>query len=362
MLEKSATFLNWYSAMKMTPIAQKNNVVGPVAISGELLVPDRSVSHLIAIGTSKTPAELYVERHVPGESQRVAQIKADHAAVLLGFKNANSIRWDLINYTHAVVLRSELQKCRARSGDLLSPSTMNHTLIAFRQMAKMAWLCGTIAADQYKILSSIELIGGSRKKVRELPMTADVEALIDACFQDKGVAGARDAAIVTLAFGAGLRRSELVNIRYPDHLYENQCSLHVRGKGNKDRIMPIEPYMLDVIKTWVEDVRGEQPGYLFVRIRKNYDIMDTPLSPAAVRFILERRCLQAGIKVVRPHDARSAYGTNLLNNGTSLVTVRDLLGHSSVTTTERYTQVSQNDMRNAERNNLYILSLLRKTK
>jgi site-specific recombinase XerD len=325
----------------------------PVA---EFLPSDKSVASLLANGKNESPAQIYVKRHTSPESQRVARVKAESVAYMLGYDNPDYIRWDRVNYTDAINMRSALMRAKTAHGNTLSPATVNHTIIAFRQMAKIAWLMGIIDHEQHSVLKSIEQMPGTREKIRDLPMPSDVEALIDSCFEDPTSAGARDAAIITLAFGAGLRRSEITNIIYPDHLIYSQSALQVIGKGNKQRLMPLAPYMIDIIDTWVKDVRGEQRGPLFHRIRKNGDIQSEKLTPQAIRFILEQRCLKAGVKIIRPHDARSAYGTNLLNNGTDIITVRNLLGHSSVTTTERYMQVKQNDMAKAVNNNLNILS------
>lgn len=322
----------------------------------EVIPATDTYAGLITASPTSTPAEIYVKKHTTAESMRVAKVKADHVGYLLGYSSGATIKWRDVSYYHAIELRAKLTTSKNNKGEPLSPSTMNHTLIAFRQMAKIAWMMGIIEHKQYNVLCTVEMMRGNRRKIRNLPMSHDVEALIDVCMQDPSPAGPRDAAIITLAFGAGLRRAEITNIMYPRDLLYRQSALNVIGKGNKQRLMPLEHYMFDVISTWVDDTRGDHPGPLFSRIRKNGDIEPQKLTPAAIRYILEQRCLQAGIPIIRPHDARSAYGTNLLSNGTDLVTVRNLLGHSSVSTTERYMQVDQDDMRDAVKNNLSILS------
>ena len=338
----------------MTNLVLKQDDDEPLNV--EVIPGDNSYASIIARSNSESPAQVYVKKHTSSESQRVARSKAESVAFLLGYSDPNLIRWERVTYSDAINLRAQLLTAKNQQGLPISPATANHTIIAFRQMAKIAWLMGLIDHNHHAVLKSLEPARGTREKIRDLPMPKDIETLIDACFEDPTPAGARDAAIIILAFGAGLRRSEITNIIYPDHLLYSKSSLHVIGKGNKQRVMPLAPYMIDIIDTWVKDVRGEQRGYLFHRIRKNGDIEIGKLSPAAIRFILEQRCLKAGIKIIRPHDARSAYGTNLLNNGTDIITVRNLLGHSSVTTTERYMQVKQNDMAKAVNNNLDILT------
>jgi integrase/recombinase XerD len=329
------------------------------ALTGELLAHDRSLAKIINDGNCKTPAELYISKHSTSEAQRVASVKVEQVALLLGFTNANQIRWDVLNYTHANLLKSRLLNCKNQFGETLAPATINHTLTAFRQMAKCAWLMKQINNEQMAALQAVEHVRGSRVKERSLPIPVDIEKLLDVCFQDNGVAGARDAAIIIIAFGAGLRRSEIVQLQYPRHLNEKQSYLLVRGKGNKERKLPLEPYMLDVIQTWIYDVRGDHPGALFTRIRKGDDIQDGQLTPAAVRYILEQRCLEAGVSIIRPHDARHAYATDLLKNKADIVTVKNLLGHSSIATTEKYIHKHEDDMRNAVRDNLSLFSKLK---
>lgn len=319
---------------------------------GELLHEDRSLAKIVADGKSKTPAQLYINKHSSDEARRVATVKVNQVAYLLGFENADAIRWDILNYTHANNFKAKLLTAKNMHGEILAPATINHTITAFRQMAKCAWLMRIIDIEQLEVLKSLEQIKGTRAKQRNLPMSEDIEKLLDSCFTDHSLAGARDAAIIVVAFGAGLRRSEIANLMYPRHLNEKNSNLLVRGKGNKERIMPLEPYMLDIIQTWIYDVRGENSGPLFSRIRKGDDIQNEPLSPAAIRYILEQRCIKAGVNIIRPHDARHTFASSLIKNGADIVAVKNLLGHSSITTTERYIHKHQDDMVNAVRDNL----------
>lgn len=323
-------------------------------LSGQLITDHRTVTSVISDKSNSTPAQAYIKKHANSEAQRVASVKVKHVAQLLGFKNADQIAWEQVTFNHANYLRSKLMEATNRFGESLSPSTINHTLTAFRQMAKLAWRMGIMSAEIYEHVKSIEPVRGERVGLRALPVPDDITALLDCCFADPGVAGARDAAIITLAFGAGLRRSELVGLMYPRHIDEQDSSIIVRGKGNKERRIPLAHYMLDVLQTWIHDVRGNHSGPLFSRVRKGDDIASEALSDEAVRYILERRCLQAGVKPIKPHDARHTYASNLLANNTDLVTVSKLLGHASIVTTQRYIHKHMKDMRDAVNNNLTI--------
>lgn len=312
----------------------------------EVIPSDQTIHKLIQRNPTRSAAQIYIARHSTPESRRVAESKCEHVAVLLGYKNANSILWAAVNFDMANKLRSDLMESRGPLGDYLAPTTMNHTLIAFRGMVRVAWLSGQISKEQYDVLSTVEPVPGVRKKIIHLPTDRDIQDLIDVCYKDVRSAGARDAAIFALAFGAGLRRSELVGL-HVNHIDKRSNQVLVRGKGNKDRLLPLTAQTMDMIHTWVEDVRGEQPGHLFNRIRKGDVILDAGLTPQAIRHIFMTRCKEAGIEFVKPHTARATYASTILANGSNILVVRDLLGHSSVTTTEIYTHTNQEQMKSA---------------
>jgi len=135
----------------------------------------------------------------------------------------------------------------------------------------------------------------------------------------------RNNLILDFLFYTGVRVSELVNIRGNDYHKEQ---LWIYGKGNKVRFVCIPP--------WLEKYFNHSPNYLFVN-RNN-----KPLATLVIRQIIQQRLKSAGIKKpITPHSFRRSFATLLHNNGTKLTTIQNLLGHDSITTTEKYIQNNQ---------------------
>ncbi len=146
--------------------------------------------------------------------------------------------------------------------------------------------------------------------------------------------------------GCGLRRSEVIDLDYASILPQEQALL-VRGKGNKERLAFMPATVWQRIYTWTETVRGEQDGPLFTRIRAGDSVTDERMTPQAVYHILNERRTQSGIDECAPHDLRRTFASMMLDNGEDLITVRDAMGHASVTTTQKYDRRGDERLRRA---------------
>jgi len=113
-------------------------------------------------------------------------------------------------------------------------------------------------------------------------------------------------------------------------------SLKVLGKGNKERLAFLPDGAFRRLEVWVEEVRGDVPGPLFSRVRRYDDLTYDRLSSQAVYHILNTRRVQAGIEKCAPHDLRRTFASSMLGNGEDLITVKDAMGHASLTTTQKY--------------------------
>ena len=157
----------------------------------------------------------------------------------------------------------------------------------------------------------------------------------------------RDRAIVELLYGAGIRVGELVSLDVRDlnlHLGE----VRVVGKGRKERIMPLPSLALEALEEWV--TARQRPGVLaeplFVSLRPRRDSEARRLGARDVRRVLRRRAIAAGITDrVHPHRLRHSYATHLLDMGADLREIQELLGHASLSTTQKYTAVSVEHLR-----------------
>lgn len=155
---------------------------------------------------------------------------------------------------------------------------------------------------------------------------------------------ARNDALIELLYGAGLRVSEVARLDTPD-LSLDERLVRVLGKGRKERIVPIGRATAHALRAWLavrdelaerQPVHAGDPGpAVFLHYRGGR------LSTRSIARVLEVRCLSAGLsRVVSPHALRHSFATHLLDAGADVRSVQELLGHSSLSTTQRYTHLS----------------------
>lgn len=202
---------------------------------------------------------------------------------------------------------------------------------------------------QWLVRQSIQKINpmleiDSPKKEHRLPVALSVDEvtkLLDQPDVTKKL-GIRDRALLETLYATGIRVSELINLKFSD-LHEELKLLKVLGKGSKERLIPISDVAISWIKSYQEKVRdplllksGKYTDTIFLNNRGG------TLTRQAVWQIIKRYCQMAGIKKnVTPHTLRHTFATHLLENGADLRVVQEILGHSDISTTQIYTNLSQ---------------------
>jgi integrase/recombinase XerC len=147
---------------------------------------------------------------------------------------------------------------------------------------------------------------------------------------------ARDLAVVTLLYGCGLRISEALSL--PASALPVQGTLRIRGKGGKERLVPVIPAATRAVADYVAalPVPIDPDGPLFRGARGG------PLNPRAIQKVMEQARLQLGLPAsATPHALRHSFATHLLAAGGDLRAIQELLGHASLSTTQGYTAVDQ---------------------
>lgn len=159
--------------------------------------------------------------------------------------------------------------------------------------------------------------------------------------------GERNRCIVEVLYGCGLRVSELVNLKISDINFKENY-IRVLGKGSKIRLVPLADFTAEVITTYKTGARAAgtiQANFEdFLFLNRN----GRPLTRNMVFIIIKNLAAQAGIrKNISPHTFRHSYATHLLQNGADLRFIQEMLGHSSITTTEIYTHLQTRELRDA---------------
>lgn len=149
----------------------------------------------------------------------------------------------------------------------------------------------------------------------------------------------RDAAILELFYSSGLRLSELSSLNIED-IDQTNGSIRVIGKGNKERIVPIGSFALNAIQHYLKKVELYNGPLFLSKVKKR-------ISNRAIGDILKKYLKASNIPIdITPHKLRHSFATHLLDNGADLRTVQSMLGHSSLSTTQIYTHVTKERLRN----------------
>ena len=158
--------------------------------------------------------------------------------------------------------------------------------------------------------------------------------------------GARNRAIIEVLFSCGLRVSELVNMKLSD-LYLEDRVLLVRGKGNKERLVPVSNKAIADLKRWFFDrnlmkIKPGEDDYVFLNRRGAH------LTRTMILIMVKRQAEEAGIKkTISPHPFRHSFATALLQGGADLRSIQAMLGHEKIDTTLVYTHISNEQLRKA---------------
>lgn len=214
-----------------------------------------------------------------------------------------------------------------------------------RKLSSLRTFYKFLVLNNYSKNNPFQLIS-SPKKEKKIPRFINYQG-IEEIFNIpdiKTMEGQREKVILEVLYGSGIRVSELVNIKLKDIDFSNKTIL-IFGKGSKERIVPFGDYALDAMKCFIDDGRNRylgdtQSDYLIVG--KN----EPNLTTRRIEQIIDKLIKKTSIKMnITPHMFRHTFATHLLDNGCELIAVQELLGHESLSSTEIYTHVSNEHLR-----------------
>jgi integrase/recombinase XerD len=234
---------------------------------------------------------------------------------------------------------------RLREGDAdhppLSSTSAARTVVAVRGFHKFAVADGLATLDP---ASAVKPPTPAKRLPKALPLS-DVEAILEAAGAPDTTLALRDRALLEVLYGTGARISEAVGLDVDD-IDTVDATVLLRGKGSKERLVPIGSYALDAVAAYLTRARPElvasstPGGALFLNSRGGR------LSRQSAWAVLVKAAERAGVtRDVSPHTLRHSFATHLLDGGADVRVVQELLGHASVTTTQVYTLVTVDNLR-----------------
>lgn len=289
------------------------------------------------------PAQAYLLSLNSMRSRQTMSSFLNIVARLLGAASLADCSWGTLRRHHVLALIQML-----RDADR-AVATVNTYLSALKGVASEAWMLKLMDVESYQHIRAMRQIRGSALPRGRALKREEIRALFAVCEADTGSIGVRDAALLAVILGCGLRRSEAVALSYVDIVPADRA-LKVQGKGNKERLVYVQAGAWQRLQFWVDQVRGEAPGPLFPRIRRHDVVTEHRLTDQAVYHVLQIRQRQAGIAKCAPHDLRRTFATSMLDNGEDLITVKDAMGHASVTTTQKYDRRGDERLHRAREN------------
>ena len=222
--------------------------------------------------------------------------------------------------------------CSAWIGDLFSqnnnPRSIQRHLSSAKGFFRFLKKNDLIASSPFELVTAPK----SASNLPEVLTPEDVEQLLN--FKPNSLIEIRDLAIVELIYSSGLRVSEAVNINIGD-FEEDMTFLRVLGKGSKTRLVPIGRFAISAINNWLieRDKIVSRSDALFLNSK------GTRLTVRSVQLRLKKMALKQGLPPIHPHMLRHSFATHMLESSGDLRTIQELLGHSSLSTTQIYTKL-----------------------
>lgn len=294
-------------------------------------------------GTEATPVEVYLQSLGSVDSRRTMQGALDRLAELLGGE-ADTIPWHDLRPDRTSWLRAMLM-------ERYKPSTVRKMLAALSGVLKQSWRMGLMDDATYRRAIDWGAVKGSGltgANAGRHVTAGEVRAMFLACADSPHPAtAARNATILAVLFGVGLRRAEVVALDV-EHFDPENGELTIQGKGNKVRLGYCTGGARVAVMEWLR-IRGAAPGPLFVAVNKagRIDPVLRRLTTQSVYAMLGRLARRANVKHFSPHDARRTFGGNLFDAGVDAPTVQRLFGHASLATTGMYDRRGEETKKNA---------------
>lgn len=289
----------------------------------------RAALRQIAPVVQITVFDAYIGGLAPSGRRGITSLLNRSASILKRGADAADYPWEQLNYAAVAKVRAALLD------DGYAVSSVNMALSALRGVAQTAFNLNCMDAETLARIRSVKRVSGDIQRKGRALEKSEIRALIQAAKQHpQHVRRCRDIAIVLTLCGTGLRAGELVKLERRD--YDNGILTVRQGKGRKYREIHVADTVEKAIRAWLKVSTDEADSALFSRIQRNGKVASQPLTTTGITGILVELQQASGIAGFTPHDMRRTFITRLLEQGVDINTVRQLAGHSDISTTTRY--------------------------
>lgn len=289
----------------------------------------RAALRQIAPVVQTTVFDAYIGGLAPSGRRGITSLLNRSASILKRGADATDYPWEQLNYAAVAKVRAALLD------DGYAVSSVNMALSALRGAAQTAFNLNCMDAETLARIRSVKRVSGDIQRKGRALDRQEIRALIQAAKQhQQPVRRCRDTAIVLTLCGTGLRAGELVKLERRD--YDDGILTVRQGKGRKYREIHVADTVEKAIRAWLKVSPDKADSVLFSRIQRNSKVASQPLTTTGLTGILEQLQQTSGIARFTPHDMRRTFITRLLEQGVDINTVRQLAGHSDISTTTRY--------------------------
>lgn len=291
------------------------------------------------------PLVQYLARLAPSSQLTLRYVLQD-AADRLGFADTDirEVPWHRFEPGHLVALVAALR------ADGYAPNTSSLYINALRGVVNEAWRLELVDHAHLLKIRGVKPAAGSRLgNGRNLKRTL-IRDLMAACAADPRPQGLRDAAVIAMLYGSGMRKSESVNLELGQVDFQER-SLRVIGKGNRQLVKYAPAWAFDKLEAWLAFRRSQLPvgqaddAFLFNRIRRGSHITRERITKHAIYYIARQRGAEVGVKIM-PHDFRRSFITRVIEEH-DLSIAQKLAHHTNIQTTAAYDMRDDNERRRA---------------
>lgn len=268
------------------------------------------------------------------------------ARSITGYKQDNQdylrFNWGTLRRFHIEQLLNNMRLLKDEKGmQVYSPGHLKTTFMCLRGVCKQSYSLGLMDNDSYTKIQTLKFDFGKGLQSGRALMPTESKELINA-LESGSIRDFRDATIISLLAGTGMRRHELAALTM-DKYDRELAKITFSGKGGKLQEKHLQINVARRLNEWIDDIRGDEPGAIFCGIYKNDELaLDKPLTGSGVYKIVKKHASDAS-----PHDFRRGLATYLLDKQVDIVTVRDALSHSSISTTQIYVRKDEQAIKDA---------------